>query len=136
MIEISCTKAIAAGGIERWSDHTSGAHQSEARAVAPKATTRTEDDTELDALPSSELSDSVTDQAPRPVKEYLEQLPEVQRTALVLRHVMGYSVGEIAELTDASPNTVKDRLLRGAKEMRKLIRRDVAIGVSAKGGSA
>jgi RNA polymerase sigma-70 factor (ECF subfamily) len=60
----------------------------------------------------------------------------VQRSALVLRHVMGYSVNEIAELSDVSPNTVKDRLLRGTREMRRLIRRDVAIGTGSKGGSA
>ncbi|MFO0571899.1 MAG: sigma-70 family RNA polymerase sigma factor [Polyangiaceae bacterium] len=62
-------------------------------------------------------------------KEYLEQLPEAQREALVLRHVMGYSVSEIAEATEVSPNTVKDRLLRGTREMRRLIRRDQAIGL-------
>jgi RNA polymerase sigma-70 factor (ECF subfamily) len=58
----------------------------------------------------------------------LAELPEAQRTALVLRHVMGYSVSEIAEMTEASPNTVKDRLLRGSREMRRSIRRDLAIG--------
>ena len=138
LIEILTSAKSYRGGssIERWSDRIVVRTSLRLARSRQKTTARTDDDTELDALPSSDMSDHVSDEAPRPVKEYLEQLPEVQRTALVLRHVMGYSVSEIAELSDASPNTVKDRLLRGAKEMRKLIRRDVAIGVSAKGGSA
>ena len=62
----------------------------------------------------------------RPVLEYLSELPEARRTALVLRHVMGYSVNEIAGLTDTSPNTVKDRLLQARRQVRRSIRRDLA----------
>ena len=62
----------------------------------------------------------------RPVLEYLSELPEARRTALVLRHVMGYTVNEIAGLTDTSPNTVKDRLLQARRQVRRSIRRDLA----------
>jgi RNA polymerase sigma-70 factor (ECF subfamily) len=58
------------------------------------------------------------------VQQYLDQLPAPQRSALVLRHVFEYSVEEIAELTGVSPNTVKDRLLRGRDLIRKLIRQE------------
>jgi RNA polymerase sigma-70 factor (ECF subfamily) len=64
---------------------------------------------------------------PRPLVEYLAELPEARRVALVLRHVMDYSVEEIAALTSASPNTVKDRLLHARQQMRRSIRRDLAI---------
>ena len=73
---------------------------------------------------------------PRPVQEYLEQLSPSRRTALVLRHVLGYSVAEIAELTGVSPNTVKDRLLTARREFRRMIRRDLALAPGAARRSA
>ncbi len=75
------------------------------------------------------VADSFPDhELPRPIIEYLSALPEARRIALVLRHVMDYSIEEIAELTSASPNTVKDRLLHARAHMRKLIRRDLVLG--------
>ena len=67
---------------------------------------------------------------PRDLVDYLSQLPETRRVAVVLRHVMDYSIEEIADLTECSPNTVKDRLLQGRGQLRRLIRRDRAIGAS------
>jgi RNA polymerase sigma-70 factor (ECF subfamily) len=64
---------------------------------------------------------------PRPLIEYLAELPEARRVTLVLRHVMDYSIEEIAELTSTSQNTVKDRLLHARAQMRRLIRRDLSI---------
>jgi RNA polymerase sigma-70 factor (ECF subfamily) len=57
-------------------------------------------------------------------QEYLGCLSERQRVVLILRHGFEYSIEEIAELTGISPNTVKDRLLRGRGIMRKLVRRE------------
>jgi RNA polymerase sigma-70 factor (ECF subfamily) len=62
---------------------------------------------------------------PRPVLDYLSELPEARRTALVLRHVLEYSVNEIAEITGVSPNTVKDRLLQARRQVRQNIRREL-----------
>jgi RNA polymerase sigma-70 factor, ECF subfamily len=67
------------------------------------------------------------DGVPRPILEYLAELPETRRVALVLRHVMGYSVEEIAGLTEVSPNTVKDRLLRAREQVRKSLRRELGL---------
>lgn len=64
---------------------------------------------------------------PKTMVEYLAYLPETRRVAVVLRHVMDYSVEEIAEITEASPNTVKDRLLHGRAQLRRLIRRDLSM---------
>lgn len=64
---------------------------------------------------------------PRAIIEYLGELPETRRVALVLRHVMGYSVEEIAELTEVSPNTVKDRLHRAREQVRKTLRRELGL---------
>lgn len=62
---------------------------------------------------------------PRPVLEYLAELPEARRTVLVLRHVLDYSIEEIAEATEVSPNTVKDRLLHARRQVRQAVRRDL-----------
>jgi len=66
---------------------------------------------------------------PRPVDAYLEALPEVQREAIVLRHALDYAVSEIAELTNSNENTIKARLLFARRTLRRLIRRDLAIGL-------
>jgi RNA polymerase sigma-70 factor (ECF subfamily) len=72
------------------------------------------------SLPSPEHS------IPRPILEYLSELPEARRTALVMRHVLEYSVNEIAELTETSPNTVKDRLLQARRQVRRRIRSELS----------
>jgi len=66
----------------------------------------------------------------RDLRDYLAQLPEARREVLVLRHMLDYSIDEIAELTEVSPNTVKDRLLHAREQMRRLIRRDRMIDQS------
>lgn len=60
----------------------------------------------------------------RDLRDYLAQLPEARREVLVLRHMLDYSIEDIAELTEVSPNTVKDRLLHAREQLRRLIRRD------------
>lgn len=66
----------------------------------------------------------------RDLRDYLAQLPEARREVLVLRHMLGYSIDDIAELTEVSPNTVKDRLLHAREQLRRLIRRDRMINQS------
>lgn len=51
--------------------------------------------------------------------QYLGRLPERQRTALLLRTGFGYSIEEIAELTQSPENTVKDRLKRARTALRR-----------------
>lgn len=70
---------------------------------------------------------------PRPLVEYLAELPEARRVVLVLRHVLEYSLDEIAELTETSVNTVKDRLLHARAQLRRAIRRDLALFSARKG---
>lgn len=136
LIEILTSAGSYRGGssIERWSDRLVVRTSLRLARSRQKHRERTLDDAELDAIPlSDDAGPPLRDEAPRAIQAYLGDLPEVQRTALVLKHVMGYSVAEIADITESSPNTVKDRLLRGSREMRRLIRRDVAIGKTAKG---
>lgn len=138
LIEILNSAGTYRGGssVERWSDRVVVRTSMRFARSRQQHRLRIADDGELDAIPvTDDPGPPLSDAAPRPIQEYLGDLPETQRTALVLKHVMGYSVAEIAEITEASPNTVKDRLLRGSKEVRRLIRRDVAIGTADKGVS-
>lgn len=79
---------------------------------------------ELESKPARSSSPNV----PREIQEYLSELSSERRTVLVLRHVMEYSIDEIAELTGVSRNTVKDRLLRARQEVRRLVRRELLTG--------
>ena len=67
------------------------------------------------------------------IRQFLDRLPEPQCTALLLRHGFGYSVEEIADLTEVSPNTVKDRLLRARATIRRLMRRERLAGETSMG---
>jgi len=53
--------------------------------------------------------------------EKLSCIPSRRRAALVLHVLHGYTVTEVATLTDVSPNTVKDRLRTAYKEMRTIL---------------
>ncbi|CAN0577082.1 unnamed protein product, partial [Laminaria digitata] len=54
----------------------------------------------------------------------LGKLDEKRRVAIVLKLLHGYSIEEIAAMTNTRENTVRDRLRRGRKELRASIRRD------------
>lgn len=51
-------------------------------------------------------------------------LSERQRTVVVLRHALDYSIERIAALEGATASTVKDRLLRARTAMRRMFRRE------------
>ncbi len=57
----------------------------------------------------------------------LGRLDPQRRAAVLLRWVHGYSVEEIAAMTDARVNTVRGRLRRGKRQLRKLILADPAL---------
>jgi RNA polymerase sigma-70 factor (ECF subfamily) len=59
----------------------------------------------------SELSDDVVDA--------LADLTPEHRGVIVLRHLLGYTPGEIAELLDLPRGTVNSRLRRGLDTLRE-----------------
>ncbi len=61
----------------------------------------------------------------RQLQAYLERIPVRKREAFVLKHALGYTVDEIARLTQSPPGTVKDRLVAARKQLRRMIDRDV-----------
>ena len=69
------------------------------------------------------------------LREYLGELPAEQAEALVLHHALGYSIVEIAEITESSPNTIKSRIRLGTHELRRKIRQDLVIGRRARRGA-
>lgn len=83
----------------------------------------------LETRPAPEPHDDapLAEALPRDVATYLDALPPVQRRALVLRHGLGYTVPEMAELCGESVNTIKSRLVTARKALRKLVRRDEAV---------
>lgn len=49
----------------------------------------------------------------------LSTLPAVQREAVVLRELEGFSIEEVAELQEVSVSAVKSRLSRGRQRLRR-----------------
>jgi RNA polymerase sigma-70 factor (ECF subfamily) len=84
-------------------------------------------ETAVDEVPGEERAGD----APSELEAHLSQLSEANRTAIVLRHLMEYSIEETAEAMGVSPNTVKDRLVRGREQLRKLWRREAVVQSAA-----
>jgi RNA polymerase sigma factor (sigma-70 family) len=81
----------------------------------------------LDGLLATEPASSRNDQIPRSISVYLNELPEPQRVAIVLRYGLDFSIEDIAEATESAPNTVKYRLKEALAKLRRLIRQDLSI---------
>ena len=81
----------------------------------------------VEGLPAAGQAGARSEAVPRSVPEYLQQLPEPQRVAVVLRYALDYSVDDIAQATETSPNTVKYRLKAALAKMRRLVRQDRAL---------
>lgn len=115
--------------IERWADRiavrTTIRHAREQRR-RPSHGSAYYVDTET--LPFPQREASISEQVSRSLEEYLAALSSQRREVLVLKHALGYTVEEIAEITGAPVGTVKDRLIAARRQVRKLIQRDVAIG--------
>jgi RNA polymerase sigma-70 factor (ECF subfamily) len=70
--------------------------------------------------PSPSLDDDVyRRQLYRRMAHHIDAMPLERRTAFLLHHLHGYSVAEIAAMTEAPINTVRDRLRVGRKEIRR-----------------
>jgi RNA polymerase sigma-70 factor (ECF subfamily) len=114
--------------LERWADRI--AARTGLRFRTRERGRRTELETEVAAPAEHDLRERL----PRPLSAYLGELPLKERQALFLKHGLGYSIPEIAELTDTARSTVKFWLANALQRVRKSIRRDVAIG--PRGGAA
>ncbi|MEV0565890.1 sigma-70 family RNA polymerase sigma factor [Dactylosporangium sp. NPDC050588] len=55
----------------------------------------------------------------------LRRLPVGQRQVVVMHHLLGYGVDQIAESLDVAPGTVKSRLSRARSALAELLREEV-----------
>ncbi len=79
-------------------------------------------------LRHADLPTDTIDALPRPLEHYLDELPESQRLAILLRHALGHTIAEIAEITEAPVPTVLSRIKKARQELRRLIQRDLNLG--------
>lgn len=78
-----------------------------------------------DVLPAAGASpyDNVAlSQVRQRVEAGLHQIPEIFRTAVVLREIEGFTYEEIAEILQTNVGTVKSRLMRGRAALREALR--------------
>jgi RNA polymerase sigma-70 factor, ECF subfamily len=69
--------------------------------------------TPFDLLAAHEIQDAV--------QGALQQVPEVFRSAVILRDLEGLSYEEVAEVLDCSVGTVKSRILRGRRALKEML---------------
>jgi len=114
--------------IERWADRitvrTSLRYARDQRKRPWMLSSRLESET----VRSLDDGSVVHEDTPRRLEAYLGELPTARREVLVLKHGLGYTTEEIAELLGAPIGTVKDRLVAARKQIRKLIVRELRVG--------
>ncbi|HEY6878187.1 MAG TPA: sigma-70 family RNA polymerase sigma factor [Polyangiales bacterium] len=113
--------------LEAWADRIAVRTAIRVARTRRLAAVRAHETLDPDELPTMTSEVARSEELPQSLRVYLDALPEARRTVLVLRHALGYSLQEIAELTGCSENTVKDRLLSARNEVRKMVRRDAAV---------
>lgn len=69
------------------------------------------EDTPLDALDRKEKIEALS--------KAVTELPEKQRTAILLRHTEGFSYAEISKIMELSVSAVESLLVRGRKNLRE-----------------
>ncbi len=111
----------AEGTIESWADRVTA--RATFRALAARRRDRARSD--VDAMGELIVLSSVPTQpdeyaARRRSVRHLDELPDEQRHALVLHHVLGMSVPEIAVETRAPEETVRSRLRLARARFREL----------------
>jgi RNA polymerase sigma factor (sigma-70 family) len=104
------------GTLERWADRITVRTALRAAAAERRAQRAPVD---LELRTTRPLGDTIL-----LARQYLDLISERQRSVVILRHSLEYSIEEIAEMTGISENAVKDRLLRARGILRRMCRRE------------
>ncbi len=117
------------GAIERWADRLVARVAGRIVRERRQRLDRLDPDADFEEITMTPPDSSATEDVPRPMVDYLDVLPEQLRMVLVLRHTFGYSLEEIGDLVEATPNAAKKRLNRASQAIRRMIRRDRVVGL-------
>jgi len=127
-ILLSASGFQAAGRLEGWADTITARTAIRLARRTRSIRARLAPSTEPDDVP-----DLTSDFRRRTVTaieldRYLRSLSPARREAFVLKYGAGYTVEEIAELTECAPGTVKDRLASAKRLLRKMVDRETRRG--------
>ena len=88
------------------------------------ASEQLDEDSQVVSLQTTLQPDELTELAKREdaLAEALATLPTEQREVVLLRHIAGFDLQEIANLVDEKPETVKSRLRYAFAKLRKQLR--------------
>jgi len=104
-----------------------------ARRPAPPPMSEPRDESDPAAGPAEQAERSETR---RELGCALAELPEVQRTAVVLRHVVGLPTGEVAQVLGCKDGTAKSHISRGLQRLRALLTETVTVPSPPRGTDA
>ena len=105
-----------------WRRHQSKESSYEVDGTASEAMGATREPSPFDAC--------VAREAQQTVRRALARLPQVFRSAVVLRDIEGLSYEEIAEVLEVSIGTVKSRILRGRRALKELLEPELGASLS------
>lgn len=90
--------------------------------------TSSDGETSLYELPASDMLHPEKQLERKEIQEKihiaLDQLPEANKTVVILRDIHGLSYEDISQIEDCSVGTVKSRINRGRKYLRELLQKD------------
>jgi RNA polymerase sigma-70 factor (ECF subfamily) len=76
---------------------------------------------DVEDLGASPFEQLATREIQSAVQHALDQVPDVFRSAVILRDIEGLSYEEVAEVLECSVGTVKSRILRGRRALREIL---------------
>jgi RNA polymerase sigma-70 factor (ECF subfamily) len=132
MMQLSLIQILrSAGGyrgecsLERWADRiVVRTALRELKKSRRKAQVVDLDDAQISPVGAGQEKSAFRRQVQLRLAKLLETLNAERRTAMVLHWVHGYTVPEIAQATDAPYDTVRDRLRKGKRKLKKKIAKD------------